>query len=59
MRLSDLKFIICAGLTLLVLVCIVSSMDYNDQLASQELYCEMVRSGAWPDFKGLYDEICL
>lgn len=49
----------------LVLLGIAGHMDYQDQLAEEEHYCEMVaayKAGShlgWPDFKGIYQETCL
>ena len=28
-----------------------SSMDYEDAVSDRDVYCEQVRSNAWPDFK--------
>lgn len=36
----------------------VGSMDFEDQLKQQDLYCEMVSSGAWGDYNGNFEEIC-
>ncbi|MBN46231.1 MAG: hypothetical protein CMH23_07135 [Methylophaga sp.] len=41
-----------------VLFGIVGRMDYEDELKSQAHYCEMVREGAWPDFKKIFEESC-
>lgn len=41
-----------------VLFGIVGRMDYEDELKSQAHYCEMVSEGAWPDFKGIFEESC-
>lgn len=54
---KDVKIIILASLVVAG-VGTVSNMTYNDQVDEQNKYCEMVRSGSWPDFKGLYEEMC-
>ena len=43
---------------LLALFGLVSAMDYEDQEAERQRYCEMVKTGYWPDFKGAYLEEC-
>ena len=37
---------------------IVSTMDYNDAQRAEIEYCQHVRDGLWPDFKGIYDTVC-
>lgn len=34
------------------------SMEYQDEIREQDLYCEMVGSGAWGDYRGNYAEVC-
>lgn len=46
-------------LALLGLFGLVGAMDYEDQQAEQERYCEMVRGGLWPDYQGTYRRECL
>jgi len=36
----------------------VSTMDYEDELAERDLYCDMVEKGHWPDYKGIAQEEC-
>ena len=36
----------------------VSTMDYEDELAERELYCDMVKEGKWPDYKGIAKREC-
>lgn len=45
-------------LALLALFGLVGAMDYEDQQAEQENYCEMVREGLWPDYRGTYRAEC-
>ena len=42
-----------AGIALLIAgaFLIVSDGDYNEAMAEHHYYCEMVRSGAWPDYE--------
>jgi len=45
----------------LVALCLflaVSTMDYEDELAERELYCDMVKEGKWPDYKGIAEREC-
>lgn len=49
------KFWIIVLFTALVAV---GNMDLEDAIKQQELYCEMVSSGAWGDYEGNYDEVC-
>ena len=46
-------------LALLGLFGLAGAMDYEDQQAEQERYCEMVKAGFWPDFNGTYRRECL
>lgn len=39
-------------------VLLVGGMGYEDEVKQQQLYCEMVGSGAWGDYNGNYDEVC-
>lgn len=43
------------ALTSLVIVLalgVVGNMDYEDALMEEDHYCEMVKTGAWPPYKG-------
>ena len=37
---------------------IVSTMDYNDAQRAEIEYCQHVRDGLWPDWKGTYKPDC-
>lgn len=37
---------------------LASEADYRESVSSGDLYCEMVESGAWGDYKGNYNEVC-
>ena len=53
-------FIICG----LLVLALVGSIDYDEELARDEHYCFMVElnkqdpDNGWPDFNGNYDEVC-
>lgn len=49
---------VAALLALLGLFGLAGAMDYEDQQAEQENYCEMVREGLWPDYRGTYRAEC-
>ena len=49
---------VAALLALLGLFGLAGAMDYEDQQAEQEHYCEMVREGLWPDYRGTYRAEC-
>ena len=52
---KKLKTFAFTGL-LIALVLIASSISYEDEVADERHYIEMVCSGAWPDFKNLNPE---
>lgn len=37
---------------------IVGNMDYTDEVREQVAYCDNVKSGTWPDYKGSYEVEC-
>ena len=43
---------------LVLLFGLAGAMDYEDQQAEQERYCEMVKAGFWPDYQGTYRREC-
>ena len=49
---------IALGLVAQCLFMAVSTMDYEDELAERELYCDMVKEGKWPDYKGIAEREC-
>jgi hypothetical protein len=55
---SDIKFIACASLALL-LIGLASSMDYNDKITGRGDYCDMVKNGDWPDAESVISAYCL
>lgn len=46
------------GLALGAAMVLVGSMDFQDALIDQQYYCDMVRSGAWSDYRDNYTEVC-
>ena len=47
-----------AIVTVLLLWIIASTMSYDDATREQAEYCQHVRDGLWPDYKGTYDKVC-
>ena len=45
-------------LALLGLFGLAGAMDYEDAKAEEANYCEMVKAGLWPDFRGTYRREC-
>ena len=43
---------------LVLLFGLAGAMDYEDQQAEQEHYCEMVKADFWPDYQGTYRREC-
>ena len=48
------------ALTVLALLALgfVGGMDYEDEIAEQEFYCDQVLAGHWPDYQNIADEVC-
>lgn len=38
---------------------VVGRADAIEAEQAAAMYCDMVRSGAWPDYNGNYDDLCL
>lgn len=52
-------FSLPVGLVLiLVLMGIVGAVDAEDAEKQEQLYCEMVAAGHWPDYRQNYPQIC-
>ena len=49
---------IALGMVVLCGFLAVGTMDYEDELAERELYCDMVNEGRWPDYKGIAEQEC-
>lgn len=41
-----------------LLIFVASSMDYEDRTAERALYCNMVETKVWPDYKNIYSKEC-
>lgn len=37
---------------------VVGRMDYEDAVAEEALYCSNVKNGTWPDYEGIYADVC-
>jgi len=58
MRMRD-TFSLTVGLILvLVLLGVVGAMDAEDAEKQEQLYCDMVAAGHWPDYQQNYRQIC-
>ena len=53
-----MKMIAAIATALVLLFGLAGHMDYEDQQAEQEHYCEMVRERLWPDYRGTYRDEC-
>ena len=49
---------IAAVLALLALFGVVGAMAAKDAQVEQAHYCEMVKAGHWPDYRGAYRHEC-
>lgn len=54
MKMPALLAIVAVVLILLT----VGTMDYDDQQAEFDLYCQNVDSGIWPDYRGVFESGC-
>jgi len=43
---------------LLLLLGLVGHFDYQDSIAEEAQYCDMVKAKLWPDYKGIYRQSC-
>lgn len=37
---------------------VVGRLDYEDAVAEENLYCSNVKDGIWPDYDGIYADVC-
>ncbi len=53
-------YIITTALILLILIGMgyAGEQDYQESLRQQEHYCQMVKSGRWPDYNGNAATVC-
>lgn len=47
-----------AVFVIVLLVGMVGDMDYQDEIAEEQFYCEQVKGGHWPDYKNIAAEVC-
>lgn len=47
-----------AVIVLLALFCLVGSMDYDDAVREQRIYCQNVHTGVHSDYRGTFKEEC-
>lgn len=53
------RWVVLVLLALLaILLGIAGRMDAEDEQLAADLYCENVKSGTWPDFRGTYAKMC-
>ena len=53
-----MRYQILAAIVIIAAILISSSMDAEDAAKEQQVYCEMVRDGKWPDYNGNAREVC-
>ena len=53
----ELYFMIACLIGLAILG-IAGNMSYHDERVERNFYCEMVKAGAWPDYKHIYAAEC-
>lgn len=49
---------IIVALALIAGLAWASGEDYREALRDQREYCENVRTGYWPDYRGTYEQEC-
>ena len=49
-----ISLLVVLGIALLV----TGTLEYQDEVQSQETYCDMVKAGNWPDYEGTYHDFC-
>ena len=47
--------LVVLGVAFAVLFGVAGSFDYQDEVVSQSLYCEMVQEGTWPAYDNSID----
>ncbi len=55
---KSLNLMFCIFLFLLSFA-IAGHFGYKDELKERDVYCNMVKQGAWPDYKKIYKTECL
>ena len=49
---------LAAIVTALLIWIAVSTMAYDDAQRAEIEYCRNVRDGLWPDYRGIFEEVC-
>jgi len=64
-NLKTAKHFVMSFLPVVLLTCLIvtglyfiGTSDYEDELNSEKMYCDMVKEGTWKDFNRNYNEIC-
>ena len=47
--------LVVLGMMFAMLIGLIGSYDYDEELASQSLYCKMATEGSWPLFNSAID----
>lgn len=50
--------VIGAFIVIAIAVLIIGTLDAEDAKTDQQVYCEMVKDGKWPDYEGTYHDFC-
>lgn len=45
-------------LIVLAALAAVGCMDFEDAKIEERQYCDAVREGLWPDYRGIYQDMC-
>lgn len=53
-----LRYTFIAAIVIAVALLYAGSVDAESAEKQQEVYCDMVKTKAWPDYNGNYDELC-
>lgn len=60
-----MRYQIIAALVIIAAILVVGSMDYDDEVKAQSVYCKSVAEwkqngghGGHPDYNGNYNEVC-
>lgn len=59
MRIAPEKVIaVLVAVAILAILGIAGQLSYHDELQERATYCQMVREGAWPDYRHIYAREC-
>lgn len=48
-----------AAIVLVAGFAIAGTMGYADAQRERDMYCDLVRAGLWPDYRGTYESECV